>query len=158
MPEAMDEASHAFMQRGPTMRTQAAEHPSHLKDVSRMFDIKGGRKLRKDAAGHRQASAHGRQAETVSTARLCTLKSYQSRNSWRTHQSVPCLQKGKCAFRGCPNLQTKEKSRKRNRSYDTYMKCEECSAKKGSAVYYCNNKKGKAIVNCHMRHHMKYEE
>ena len=81
MPEAMDEAVHDFMQRGPAMRMQAAEYPEALKDVSRIFAIKGGRKLRNDAAGHRQASTRGCQAETVSTAKLFTLKSYQSRNS-----------------------------------------------------------------------------
>ena len=155
MPEAMDEAAHAFMQRGPAMRTQAAEHPEHLKDVSRMFDIKGGRKLRTDAAGYRQASAHGRQPAAIGTTKLKKLKSYESRNSWRTHQSVPCMVRGKCAYRGCPSLKTG--GRKRNRSYDTHMKCEECSAKNGSDVYYCNNKKGTMIVNCHMNHHMKHE-
>jgi len=155
MPEALDEAAHAFMQRGTAMRTQAAEHPEHLKDVSRMFDIKGGRRLRTDASGYRQVTTHGQQWAKRSTAKLCTLRSYQSRNSWRTHQSVPCMVQGKCAYHGCPNL--KKGGRKRNRSYDTYMKCEECSAKNGSAVYYCNNKKGKAIVNCHMRHHMQYQ-
>ena len=77
MPEAMDEAAHAFMQRGPAMAmcTQAAKHPEHLKDVSRMFDIKGGRKLRTDAVGYLQATGHGRQARTNSTSKLSTLKS-----------------------------------------------------------------------------------
>ena len=156
MPEAMDEAAHAFMQRGPAMRTQAPEHPEHLKDVTRMFDIKGEWKLRTDAAGYRQAAAHGRRPRApIGTTKLHTLRSYQSRNSWRTHQSVPCMLQGKCAYRNCPNLKTG--GRKRNRSYDTHMKCEECSAKNSADVYYCNNKKGKTIVNCHMNHHMKHE-
>ena len=36
------------------------------------------------------------------------------------------------------------------------MKCEECSAEKGTDVYYCNGKKGKELVMCHLRYHMKH--
>ena len=42
MGECMDEAAHAFLQRGAPMRKQAAEHPEHSKEISRMFDIKVG--------------------------------------------------------------------------------------------------------------------
>ena len=155
MGECMDEAAHAFLQRGMPMRKQAAKHPEHSKDISRMFGIKVGQKLRTDAQGYQCARSHGRQAETSIIASLCNLRSYQSHNSWRTHQSVPCAKQGKCAFKGCPNL-WKSKSTTRKRSYDTFMKYEECSAKNGTTVYYCNNKKGDDIVLCHMRHHMMY--
>ena len=120
-----------------------------------MFDLKVGRKLRTDAKGYQCSRSHGRQAKTVAAAKIRTLRSYQSHDSWRMHQSVPCMKRGKCAFKGCPNLRT-SKSGKRKRSYDTNMKCEECSAEKGTDVYYCNGKKGKELVMCHLRYHMKH--
>ena len=138
------------------MRKQNAEHPEHLKDISRMFDIKVGRKLRTDAKGHHQATTHGRQRDTGSLTRLCTLRSYQKHNAWRTHQSVPCVQKGRCGYNGCPNLAS-QKVRERKRTYDGNMKCEECSAKAGKNIYFCNSVKKGKIVNCHMRFHMKNE-
>jgi hypothetical protein len=154
MGESIDEAAHAFLQRGAPMRKQAAEHPEYAKDISRMFDLKVGRKLRNDAKGYQCARSHGRQAKTKTIARLRALRSYQSRNSWQTHQSVPCAKRGKCAYKGCPNLRTSKSKRKR--SYDTFMKCEEYSAEKGTDVYYCNGKKGKELVMCHLRYHMKH--
>ena len=57
------------------MLKQNAEHLEHLKDISRMFDIKVGRKLRTDVKGHRQATALGGQRDTGSLTRLCTLQS-----------------------------------------------------------------------------------
>ena len=34
MGECIDEAAHAFLQRGAPMRKQVAEHPEYVKDIS----------------------------------------------------------------------------------------------------------------------------
>jgi len=157
MGKCIDEAAHAFLQRGAPMRKQSAEHPEHAKDLSQMFDIKVGQKLRNDAKGYHCSHSQGRQAATPVIAKLRTLHSLQSYNAWRMHQSVPYVTQGRCVHKGCPNLR-KSKSRKRRRPYKNFMKCEEFSAKTGTNVYYCNDKKSKDIVMCHMRHHITHVE
>ena len=152
MGDAVDEAAHAFLQKGESMRSQKAEHPSYVKDISRMYNGKDGRKLRADAKGH--VSGHGRSKERIINVQLNSLRKRKKTNSWRTHQSIACLDRGKCAYKGCPNLRLS--TGKRKRSYDTYMKCEECSVIAKSSVYFYNNKKDGKIVNCHLCYHQKF--
>ena len=38
MPEAMQEATHTLLQRGPSMRTYAAVHPPPVCDLTNAFD------------------------------------------------------------------------------------------------------------------------
>jgi len=68
MPEAMVDAAHAFMQQGPAMCTQAAEHLEHLKDVSRMFHIKGGGSFeltQLDTVRHQRTGGRRRQSRLL---------------------------------------------------------------------------------------------
>ena len=136
-----------------SMRSQKAEHRSCVKDISRMFNGKDGRNLRSDTKG--RVSGHGRRKERTINAQWNSLRKRRKMNSWRTHQSIACLDRGKCAYKGCHNL--RHSTGKRKRSYDTYMKCEECSAIAQTNVYYCNNKKVGKIVNCHLSYHQKVE-
>ena len=49
MREAIEEMTHAFFQRGTSMRSQKAEHPLHLTDLTNVFEYDMGRRVRSDA-------------------------------------------------------------------------------------------------------------
>jgi hypothetical protein len=51
MPECVSFLAHHLMQKGESMRLQAAEHPKFSRDLTSVFDYGTGRKLRKDAKG-----------------------------------------------------------------------------------------------------------
>jgi len=38
MCDTVDKAAHAYIQKGERMRSQKAEHPSFVKDISRMYN------------------------------------------------------------------------------------------------------------------------
>ena len=137
-------------------RARACDHKKlsihAMSKTSRMYNSKDGRKLISDAKGH--VSGHGCKERTIN-AQLNSLRKQQKTNSWRTHQSIPCLDHGKCAYKGCPNLRLS--TGKKKRSYDTYMKCEKYSVIAKSSVYFCNNKKDGKVVNCHLCYHQKFE-
>ena len=79
----------------------------------------------------------------------------QKKSPWRTHQSVGARNKarGKCCWGKCPGL--KETNKKRIRSYNTMMICEECTAKTGSNVWLCSGQKGNDVLPCHIDYHRK---
>ena len=152
MGEAVEEAAHAFLQRGDSMRKQKPEHPVPVPSLARVHDTGVGRKKRSDAKG--TLPGHGRQQDTQPASYLAPLRKKQKTNPWRTHQSFACEKTpGYCAYHGCPNrVLTKSKGKKIQGHY-TRMRCEECSAEKGRDVYFCNDfRKGK-VVNCHLRWH-----
>ena len=51
MKQAIKEATHAFCQRGESMRRQKAEHPSWIRDLSVVHSAGTGRKIRTDKNG-----------------------------------------------------------------------------------------------------------
>ena len=120
-------------------------------DTFKNFQLPPGRKIRSDAIG--QVSVGVRPAEQSTTA-MSNLRKKQKTHHWRIHQSVACAKRGRCAYNGCPNLtisQAKEK-----RSYDTYMRCEQCTLEHDKSMYFCNDtKKGKPVL-CHMLYHQQY--
>ena len=50
MPEAMQEATHTLLQRGPSMRTRDAVHPPPVCDLTNAFDTHA-RAFRTDTKG-----------------------------------------------------------------------------------------------------------
>ena len=155
MREGHKEMVHAWCQRGETMRKHKAEHPSIFRDLTKVFDLGRGRKIRSDAKGI-VASAAGRQRNLV-IACLGKLRMKQRKSPWRQHQSLPTLQRGYCCWEGCPGIAAgKEKGNKRVRSHRTAMRCEECSAAKGKDVFLCNDVKFGALVMCHTAYHNKH--
>ncbi len=150
--EAIREAAHALIQKGEQMRQQQPEHPPAIRDLRLMWDTGSGRKLCTDAEG--DVAGHGRVRDA---SHVFSHQHYLKKkcNPWRVHQSVKVCKRGKCAFKGCPNI-SKSKG-KRKRSYDTHHKCEQCSAALGKDVFLCNDvKKDGTDVRCHMRYHAMY--
>ena len=132
------------------MRSQKAEHPAHVRNLATMWDTGLGKRMRTDAQG--AISGHGRAREDMAVCQLLrNLKKKQRLNPWYTHQSISHKVRGKCAFAVCPNL--RNGNTKRRRSYDIFMKCEECSAESGKTFYFCNDSKSGVPVLCHHRHH-----
>jgi len=128
------------------------EHPDPVPSLARVHDTGVGRKRRSDAKG----TVPGRvcQQDTQPASYLAPLRKKQKKHLWRTHQSFSWEKKGKCAYEGCPGIDAaKKKGLKRKRAFDTRMRCEECSAMKGSDVFFCNDFKNGKRVLCHLRWH-----
>ena len=151
MPARIQFLSHNLMQRGETMRTRKAEHPKHTRDLTNVFDFGTGRKQRSDAKGRVAGSGL---APGPPPKRISLLRQKQMKSPWRTHQSKAHTSYGKCCWVHCPGYQ-KSKA-KRKRSYDTFMRCEECSAMEGKNRFFCNDHKKGAAVHCHEAYHNKY--
>ena len=134
------------------MQLQKAEHPVHVRNLATMWDTGLGKRMRTDAQG--AVAGPGRAREDMVVCKvLRNLKKKQRLNPWCTYQSIAHKVRGTCAFVGCPNL--RNGNTKRRRSYETFMKCEECSANSGKTVYFCNDYKSEVPVLCHQRQHVR---
>ena len=51
MEEAVQKMTHSFCQRGDAMRSQRVEHPLHTQDMTNVFDVGIGSKVRSDSLG-----------------------------------------------------------------------------------------------------------
>jgi hypothetical protein len=137
MKGAIKEATHAFCQRGESMRKRKAGHPSWIRDLSVVHSAGTGRKIRTDKNG--TVSKLNEQAEPVCRKGESYLQVQQRKSPWRIHQSVAGNIRKHCVFECCPNMNNS--STKRKRSYQTTMCCEECSVSEGRDVYLCNDVK-----------------
>ena len=151
MREAIEEMTHAFCQRGMAMRSQRAEHPLHSRDLTHVFECHSGKQVRSDALGVIARSVP--RPQTI-LQKLYALLNRQKKAPWRRHQSLAYHRKGKCAWEGC--VGKKKSKAKRPRSYDTFMRCEECSAERNKNVFFCNDTKNGKPVLCHIAFHNKY--
>jgi hypothetical protein len=155
MREAIKELTFSLMQRGAPMQRREASHPNPTVDCSRILGWTSGTKIRSDKKKPLAAEAAeaGFCQEVWSEYRV--LARMQKKSPWRTHQSVGARNKarGKCCWGKCPGL--KETNKKRIRSYDTMMICEECTAKTGSNVWLCSGQKGNDVLPCHINYHRK---
>ena len=151
MKEGLQEMTHAFCQRGQSMRLQEAEHPLHSRDLTNVFESRSGRKIRSDAQG---SIARSGKKPNILLRGLRALRNRQKKAPWRTHQNLAHHRKGRCAWEGCPGK--KVSTAERPRSYDTTMRCEECSALLGKDMFFCNNTKKGVTVHCHETYHIKY--
>ena len=132
------------------MQLQKVEHPVHVRNLATMWDTGSGNRILTGAQG--DVTGHGRAREDMAVCQvLRNLKEKQRFNPWCTHQSIAHKVHVKCAFAGCPNL--RNGNTKRRRSYDTFMKCKECSAESGKTVYFCNDSKTGVPVLSHQSHH-----
>ena len=132
------------------MQLQKVEHPVHVSNLATMWDTGSVKRMRNDVQG--AVAGHGRAREDMAVCQvLRNLKKKQRLNPWCTHQSIAHKVRGKCAFAGCPNLCNV--NTKRRRSYDTFMKCKECSAESGNTIYFFNYSKSGVPILCHQRHH-----
>jgi hypothetical protein len=63
-----------------------------------------------------------------------------------------------CTYKKCPGLTIKKKKEK---TYKTNYRCEECSIKKGTDVWLCNTVKNidgkKKKIECHIKYHAEKE-
>ncbi len=116
-----------------------------------MFEWVTDRKLHTDAQG--KVAGAGRQPAAHSK-RLKTLRDRQKKAPWRKHQNLAYHTRGRCCYEYCPNR--RKSKAKEKRGYDTYMRCEECSAATGKDVYLCNNPKSSKPVLCHIAYHSRY--
>ena len=151
MPQCVNELAHTLMQRGEEMRSQAAEHPSHKRDLRNVDDFGCGRKRRSDAKGF--ASRADEPAPQVIKKKL---KHAKKKQPWRVHQSMPYEDpKGKrhrCCYEDCPGRM--ECSSKR--AFYTFMHCEECSSMGDGMQFFCNTLKNGKSYLCHTAYHKKY--
>ncbi|KAL7527968.1 hypothetical protein ACHAXR_007787 [Thalassiosira sp. AJA248-18] len=150
--------SHSLMQRGPPMRSLRPEQPHHIRNLVNIFDYGAGRKLRTDAKGTVARGIRGAAAIAAPNQRMRQLRKKQKKAVWRMHQSMACEKRGKCHWENCPGMKKEsgDDSRKRKRSYNTYMRCEECSAREGKNIFLCNDVKSRVPVLCHLVYHSKY--
>jgi hypothetical protein len=155
MGEAVELATHTFLQRGESMRERKPDHPQPVRDLTGIFDTGSGRKMRSDAKGDRGDSV-GTRAGLAVPKSIRRLRMKQRKNPWCTHQSVAFKKKGRCGFENCPNMKKALNGRKRKRGFDGFMRCVECSVLKGKNVYFCNTTKRGTPVVCHWRYHTKH--
>ena len=123
MPEQVKELAHTLMQRGPPMHTKKPEHPNFTRDISQPFDFRTGRKQRSDAKGRRAPTTirAGRKVTQIQT-----LSKRQNRGTWRHHQSKAHSSHGRrCVWKDCPGIKCSKAVTPR--SYNTSMRCEECT-------------------------------
>mmetsp|Transcript_29715 Transcript_29715/g.54805 ORF Transcript_29715/g.54805 Transcript_29715/m.54805 type:complete len:295 (+) Transcript_29715:1717-2601(+) len=131
MREAIEEMTHAFCQRGVSMRLQRAEHPWHSRDLTNVFESGVGRKVRSDAQG--TIARSGPKLQSI-LKKIYALVNRQKKARWHRHRSLAYHKYGKCAWEGCVGL--KKSKAKRPRNYDTYMRCDECSALRGKDMFF----------------------
>ena len=151
MAEQIKELAVDLMQCGAPVQSLKPEHPEHVRDLTHPFDYGTGRKLRSDTQG--KVASTGLRPPPV-PKRISTLKKRQKKSTWRRHQSKAHTIYGKCAWRGCPGKKCSKA--KRPRRYDTFMRCEECSAIAKKDVFLCNDHKKGTAVHCHEAFHTKY--
>ncbi|KAL7526484.1 hypothetical protein ACHAXR_001514 [Thalassiosira sp. AJA248-18] len=153
MPQCVKFLSHSLMQRGAPMRRYIPEMPKCSWDLGNIFDYGTGRKVRNDAKG---TIAEGRRGPDITKPidTLRRLRHKQKKSEWRTHQSISCEKKGRCQWENCPGKKKSQAMVKR--TYDTYMRCEECSARLGKNMFLCNGTKSGKPVLCHIAFHTKY--
>ena len=113
------------------MRLQRAEDPLHSRDLTDCFEYDSGRKVRSDALGIIDRSEPKPQSIMQ---KLYALLNRQRKTLWRRHQSLAYHRQGKCAWEDCPGK--KQSKAKRPRSYDTVMRCEECSALRKKNMFF----------------------
>ena len=85
MEEAVQEMMHSFCQRGDAMRSQRVDHPLHTRDITNVFDVGMGRKVRSYALG--TLVRREEQPKGVMKAQYALLNR-QNKAPWHTHHSV----------------------------------------------------------------------
>ena len=155
--QCMQRWTHHMLQRGDNVRTQRAEHPAVKKDLSTVHSTGQGRRRRSDARIGRGTTAPTQETPegVLTLSQLVTIQ--KKKSPWRIHQSKVYHKQGRCDYKKCPNLAIC--TGKRKRAYDTFRYCEECSAKAGKVMYFCNDVKGKGedgkrkLCLCHEKYH-----
>ena len=156
--QQMADLAHTLCHRGPPMREQAFF--TRLRFAIWVFSIltcKFGQKIRFDARGvmgsagssvseaSNMIAAAGtlasRRARTASSAKPLWF-TQQKRSPQRQHQSLTYEKRGLCAYKGCPG--TVASKRKYPQSYETNMRCKECSLLLDKDIFLCNGRKGLA--------------
>ena len=148
----LKELAHAWSQRGDPMRKYKVEHPPRVMYFERLWNYVKGRKTRNDKKLGNSRVAYGRREQIATDA--TKLNKIQQNNSWRTHQPVASIKRGRCSFGGCPGW--KRTNVKRKEPFQTRQRCEDCSADAGGDVFYCNDIRDGKAHNCHLTHHTKY--
>ncbi len=155
MPGCVKILTHYLLQRGDSMRTYRPEHPKFSRDLTNVFDFGTGRKIRTDAKGIVACGTRGRGAVEAPQQRMRELRNKQKKSAWRIHQSMASSKRGRCCWVHCPGL-TASAANKKPRTYETSMRCEECSAMLEKNVFLCNDTKKGVPILCHQAYHKKY--
>ncbi len=151
MGDAMRKLMHNLCQRGPVMRKLRAEHPSWMRDMSKLFGWITGRKVCADAKGMMTVQSVMLREEPP-TDTYALLKNQQQQLPWRVPQSKAVTNKGRCYWDDCPGIQLSKA--KCLRSSKTHMRCVECGAYLGTDLFLCNGFAKGGLVNCHRQYHM----
>ncbi len=126
MGRAVRELAHDLCQRGTSLRTHAANHPAHLRDMNQVEGFLSGTK---NCNNRKFAVPSSPLKPTHAIKQSNILAGQQRKQPWRVHQSLPHANQGKCCWMKCPGLTNSKAKQKHN--YDTYMRCKECSVKTG---------------------------
>jgi hypothetical protein len=151
MGRAVRELAHDLCQRGAALRTHAANHPAHLRDIDQVEGFLLGTKIWSD---RKFAVASLPLKPTHAIKQSTILAGQQRKQPWQVHQSLAFEHRGKCCWQKCPGL-TKGNT-KRKRSYDTFMRCKECSVTAGMNIFLCNDTKNGVPVCCHVAYHKRH--
>ena len=154
MGECVNILAHSLMQAGEPMRSYSAEHPQTSRHLGGLWDWGAGRRIRSDCQWTVARGTRGPRFVSHEARGGGDLRKKRKKAKWRVHQSFAHSKKGRCCFVNCPGR--KKSKAKVKRSYDTYMRCEECSVAAGKDIYLCNNVKSGTPVLCHLAHHQMY--
>ena len=154
MKEAIQEATHACLQKGMAMRMRSAQHPSPYRNLTNVFDTTF-RNIRSDAKG---TVVNGRKRlRVLSTSyqqskKKRNMEKQQQRFPWYRHQSVSHTHRWLCSYKLCPGLN--RITNKRAKPFETPYRCEECSINENCHMHFCNVTKEGVPITCHMNFHM----
>ena len=153
MPEAVEEAAHACLQKGETMRKLAPIYPPFKRDLMNAFD-KSIRNFWSDVKGYVVQEDRSIRIEhrgpVAQKKRALDRKKIQ--NPWFVHQSISHTSRHSCKYKYCPGRNRKNNVRK-NIIYTMYMRCEEYSVIHNTNMYFCNTTHNFEERKCHERYH-----
>ena len=162
----MQRWTHYLLSYGDNVRVRRAEHAPLKVDLTTVIGTGQGRRRRSDArvgrdtAPPQDVSASAPSQDVSSLAKLEAIQ--RKKSPWRRHQSKAHERPGRCLWEHCPNLY--KDTAEEQRGYHTFNHSEQCSAKEGEIMYFCNDVKGKAegetnkwvVCLCHEAYHKKY--
>jgi len=151
MGRAVQELAHDLCQQGTALRTHAANHPAHLQDTDQVEGFLSGTKISRDRK-FAVALMPLKLMNMILQSNI--LEQQKKKQPWRVHQSLAFEHQGKCCWPKCPGLMKGESKRKR--SYNTFMRCEECSATSGLNIFLCLDTKNGVPVCCHVAYHKRH--
>jgi hypothetical protein len=143
MGNAVRELVHGLCQWGEPIRNREATHLVHLQDMDQVDGQLVGTRIQTDKKFGVKLSPP---KSTMTISCRGEMMRQQKKQPWRVHQSLSWTAWGRYCQAKCPRIEKSKASMKC--SYDTFMRCKECSASAGCNVYLCNGNKGGKMSHC----------